>query len=167
MHIPADVLNDSCGCSTVPLKLNDLTSAPSRHYYCMAPWPFLLIRTAVHYSQTGKKSKGCCYKARESLPLKPSSELWMNLWFNKLWCINRWLWRCVFGKSAWSKQEKRLLGQEFQTVYSEQTGEEDHNISWSINGSVGIYGHLLWSWISAPAECCHHTFIQWWINNSN
>lgn len=114
-----------------------------------------------------KKSKGCSYKARESLPLKPSSELWMNLWFNKLWCINRWLWRCVFGKSAWSKQEKRLLGQEFQTVYSEQTGEEDHNISWSINGSVGIYGHLLWSWISAPAECCHHTFIQWWINNSN
>lgn len=54
MYVPADVFNDSCGCSTTPLNLNYLTSAPSRHYYCMASWLFLLIRTVVHYSENGK-----------------------------------------------------------------------------------------------------------------
>lgn len=40
------------------------------------------------------------YKVGEPLPLPPPSELWMNLWFNKLRCFNRWLWRCVLESSA-------------------------------------------------------------------
>lgn len=36
----------------------ELSHASGLHYYCMAPWRFLLIRTAVHYLQTGNNWRG-------------------------------------------------------------------------------------------------------------
>lgn len=170
MHIPADVLNDSCGCSTVPLKLNDLTSAPSHHYYCMALWPFLLIRTAVHYSQTGKNWRDAVLQGKGVPPIKnhPLNYEWT---FDLISC-DALTDDCggVFSGNLLDQSKRRGFWDRNSKLFILSRQEKKitifHEVSMALCKFMYIYFEAE-SLLLLSSEHCHHTFIQWWINNAN
>lgn len=171
MHIPADVLNDSCGCSTVPCNQNYLTSASSPIevllHGAMAVFTCQDGGTLFTLLLTGNNGGTLDYGGAVP-PINPP-ELWMNLWFHKLWCINRWLRRCVLGSSAaftsflLKTGERTVSGLELQTGCSGQTGEYWQKLKVPTRGRDWATVTTVPS-LQASSKACYSVLVQIYIN---
>lgn len=78
-----------------------LKRSPSFHYYCMASWPLLLIKTALHYLQTGNNLRNTVLQDWESFVKKKKLQLNYELVFYFLQRVPLGLFMQCWWRHVW------------------------------------------------------------------